>query len=144
MQIKMYSIPVMGGELLMEEMNVFLRTKKVLQVEKHFLPTSQSGSWTFCISYLDDVSITDKDKPKTDYSKILDEAGFKRFTKMREIRKRLATEDALPAYAIFTDEELSNIAKIEDLSLAKIKTIKGIGDKKVEKYGQHFLIKTDG
>ena len=63
---------------------------------------------------------------------------------MREIRKRLATEDALPAYAIFTDEELSNIAKIEDLSLAKIKTIKGIGDKKVEKYGQHFLIKTDG
>jgi hypothetical protein len=36
MQIKMYSIPVMGGELLMEEMNVFLRTQKVLEVEKRF------------------------------------------------------------------------------------------------------------
>ena len=58
--------------------------------------------------------------------------------------KRLATEESLPAYAIFTDEELSNIAKIDCLTFAKMKSIKGIGDKKVEKYGQHFLINTDG
>ena len=87
--------------------------------------------------------MSNTEKPKVDYAKVLDEAIFKRFSKMREIRKRLATEESLPAYAIFTDEELSNMAKIEDLSLAKMKTIKGIGEKKVEKYGLHFIAKQD-
>jgi superfamily II DNA helicase RecQ len=139
----MYSIPVMGGELLMEEMNVFLRSKKVLQVEKHFLPTAQSASWTFCISYLDD-SPPVTEKARVDYRQVLDEVSFKRFSKMREIRKQLADDMAVPAFAIFNDEEMSNLAKMEDLTLAKMKTVKGIGDKKIEKYGQHFLIKTDG
>jgi superfamily II DNA helicase RecQ len=58
---------------------------------------------------------------------------------MREIRKRLAAEESLPAYAIFTDEELANLAKIEDLTLAKMKSVKGIGEKKIEKYGRSFL-----
>jgi superfamily II DNA helicase RecQ len=146
MQVKMYCIPVMGGEMLTDEMNVFLRSKKILQVEKHFLSTVQSGSWTFCISYLEDTSVggVDRERIKVDYSKILDEAGFKRFSKMKEIRKQLATEDGVPAYAIFTDEELSNIAKMEGLTLSKMKSIKGIGEKKVEKYGQQFLIQNDG
>ena len=87
--------------------------------------------------------MSNTEKPKVDYAKVLDEASFKRFSKMREIRKRLATEESLPAYAIFTDEELSNIAKIEDLTLAKMKSIKGIGEKKVEKYELLFLTKTN-
>lgn len=139
MQIKMYSIPIMGGELLIEEMNVFLRSKKILQVEKHFISTAQGASWSFCISYLDDATIADKEKAKVDYRQVLDEAAFKRFSKMRDIRKKLAIDEALPAYAIFTDEELSNMAKIEILTLLNMKSIKGIGEKKIEKYGQYFL-----
>ena len=37
MQIKIFTIPIMGGEKLLEEMNVFLRSKKVLQVEQHLV-----------------------------------------------------------------------------------------------------------
>ena len=37
MQIKIFTIPIMGGELLVEEMNVFLRSKKVLQLKEHLV-----------------------------------------------------------------------------------------------------------
>ncbi len=142
MQIKMYSIPVMGGELLMEEMNVCLRTKKVLEVEKRFSGPKKAGRWSFCISYLEDMPTvsSDKERPKIDYKQVLDEASYNWFSKMKEIRKQLANDDGIPAYAVFTDEELSNIAKIEDVTLQKIKKIKGIGEKKVEKYAHHFVI----
>lgn len=58
------------------------------------------------------------------------------------IRKQIAKDEAIPAYAVFTDAELAELAKMEGvLSLAKMKTVKGIGEKKIEKYGQHFLPK---
>ena len=99
-----------------------------------------SAFWSFCVKYLDDViggSPNERgEKVKIDYRDVLDEATFKRFSKLREIRKQLAQDDGVPAYAVFTDEELSNIAKLPELTLSKMKTIKGIGDKKVEKYGQ--------
>ncbi len=69
----------------------------------------------------------------------MDEASFQRFSRMREIRKSLSLKNAIPAYAIFTDEELSELAKIEALTLAVMKSVKGVGEKKVEKYGMHFI-----
>ena len=84
------------------------------------------------------MKTTDANKTKVDYREVLDEATFKIFSKLREIRKKIATDEGLPAYAIFTDEELSNIAKLEEIAASKIQTIKGIGEKKVEKYAQRF------
>jgi len=45
--------------------------------------------------------------------------------------------DTVP-YAVFTDEELSELAKLNPLTAVGMKQIKGIGEKKVEKYGHHF------
>lgn len=138
MQIKIYSIPIHGGERIVEEMNIFLRSKKILQIEQHMVSSSQSSSWCFCIHYIEDVMTTDT-KAKVDYREILDDNAFKIFSRLREIRKKIATDEGLPAYAIFTDEELSNIAKLEEITPANILKIKGIGEKKVEKYAQRFI-----
>lgn len=127
-----------GGEALTEEMNVFLRSKKVLQVESHLVSNAQGAFWCFCIKYLDDTILADRDKIKVDYKQVLDEVTFKRFSRLREIRKKVAQDEAIPAFAIFTDEELASLAKIEELTPSAMKTVKGIGDKKVEKFGHHF------
>lgn len=139
MQIKIYTIPLVGGEALTEDMNVFLRSKKILQTEMQLITDANRAYWSFCIRYIEDVTISDKEKPKIDYKQVLDEPSFNRFSKMREIRKKIAMDEAIPAYAIFTDEELAGIARLEDRALAKMKTVKGIGEKKVEKYGQYFV-----
>lgn len=124
----------MGGEMLADEMNLFLRSKKILQVENQL----QGTSWCFCIKYLDDIAIADKERQKVDYRQTLDEATFKRFTALRDVRKRVAESESVPAYVVFTDEELAIMAKMETVTPATLKTVKGIGEKKIEKYGHYF------
>jgi superfamily II DNA helicase RecQ len=138
MQQKIFTIPVIGGEVLNEEMNVFLRSKKNIQVERHIIQQNQGNFWTFCISYLDDITGVG-DKIKIDYRQALDEKTFAIFARLREIRKKIATDEGVPAYAIFTDEELSNIAKLDEFTSSKMLKVKGIGEKKVEKYAQRFI-----
>jgi len=54
MQIKIFTIPILGGEVLNDELNRFLRAKKVLQLESQLISQTKSGFWCFCIKYLDD------------------------------------------------------------------------------------------
>lgn len=143
MQIRIFTIPILGGEMLCAEMNVFLRSKKVLQVKEHLVNNEAEGVfWCYSVRYVDDVAAAEREKGKVDYRTLLDEASFRRFSALREIRKKVALEDAVPAYAVFTDGELAELAKVENLSLEALKSVQGIGEKKVEKYGQHFIPKS--
>lgn len=141
MRIKIFSIPVVGGERLTQEMNAFLSSKKVLEVEKQLVSQGQNAFWSFCITYIEGGVVPQPGK--VDYKEVLDEESFQRFARMREVRKFLAQEEGVPAYAIFTDKELAAIAKIERLTAAAMKEVKGVGEKKVEKYGQHFITKKE-
>jgi superfamily II DNA helicase RecQ len=144
MQIKIFTIPLLGGEMLIEEMNVFLRSKKILQIREHLSSQPVEGTfWCFCIKYVDDIEATDRERNRVDYREVLDEETFKKFSALREIRKRVAKEDAVPAFAVFTDFELSEMAKLENISAESLKTVKGIGEKKVTKYGAQFYSKTE-
>jgi superfamily II DNA helicase RecQ len=142
MQIKIITVPIAGGEQANEELNLLLRSKKVLQVEHQLVSGATGVYWCFCVKYLDQPPpLLPGDKvAKTDYKQVLDEATFKRFSRLREIRKQLAQSEAVPAYAVFTDEELSELAKLPEITLAKMRTVKGIGEKKVEKYGEQFIL----
>lgn len=139
MQIKILSIPIIGGESANEELNIFLRSKKILQVENQLISNQSGIFWSFCIKYLDTAPTPlAPERVKIDYKQVLEEAIFKRFSRLREIRKQIAQDEAIPAFAVFTDEELAELAKLPEFTLSKMKTIKGIGDKKVEKYGEKF------
>ena len=138
MRIKTFTIPIIGGEPFEAEMNAFLSSRKVLEIEKELVSEGKQAFWCFCITYVEgETAQAAKEKP--DYKKLLSEAVFGRFSQMREIRKRLSLEESVPAYAIFTDQELVSMAKLDELTIAAMKGIKGIGEKKVEKYGQFFI-----
>lgn len=142
MQIKLFTIPINNVEDYNEEINVFLRTHKVVEMEKHLIQTGTTYSWCFYISYInttENIGIDNKNTKRVDYMKILDKETFAKFSKLREIRKKIAIENAVSAYIVFTDAELAQIAKMQDLSLKKLKTIKGVGDKKAEKYGNQLI-----
>ncbi len=140
MQIKIFTIPIVGGEQLNDEMNVFLRSKKIVQVESQLVTLQQSAFWSFSIKYVEEIAgNSPNERGKVDYKEILDEPSFKRFTKMRELRKALAQAENIPAYAILTDEQMAGLSKIEELTLAKMKTVRGVGEKTIEKYGKQIL-----
>lgn len=92
----------------------------------------------FTIQYIDSEPNTQEtfsSKEKVDYKNVLDTKTFAQFSKLREARKKIAQEDAVPAYAVFTNEELAEIAKLEEINDKTLLAISGIGEKRVEKYG---------
>jgi superfamily II DNA helicase RecQ len=118
-------------------MNCFLRSKKILQTENQVVSDANGSFWCFCIKYLDETS--QNKSRKVDYREVLDQESFRRFANMRTIRKQLAQDEGIPAYAIFTDEEMAWLAQQEELTPATMRSVKGIGEKKIERYGQHFF-----
>ena len=121
-------------------MNAFLRSHRVVDVEKHLVTSGASPVWSFCVTYLDNglPSSASSQKPKVDYREILSEEEFARFCRLREIRKVAAKEEAVSHYVIFTDAELSEVARLETVTEAGLLKIRGIGKAKVEKYGKYF------
>lgn len=143
MQIQIFTIPVFDKQEALEEMNRFLRGRKVISVEQEFFSSGIQAYWSFSVNYIESVSKesfpSKNRKEKVDYKTVLDEATFKIFSNLRVCRKEIAIKTAKPAYAIFTDAELAKIAKLEELAVQKLLTIKGIGKNKVEKFGQQML-----
>lgn len=136
MQIKVFTIPLFDNTAITEEMNSFLRCHKVLTVDRQQVTLGEQAFWTFCVTYLPQTTYENGNKTdKVDFKEILDTPTFEVFSKLRTIRKKLADQDAVPAFAVFTDAELAEIAKLETIDAKNMLTIKGIGQKKVEKYG---------
>lgn len=140
MQLKLFTIPVSDTGVFTEELNRFLRSHKILEVENHLISNEYGASWCFCVKYIESLWMPNQgDRTKTDYKSELDAETFEVFSKLREARKQLAAEDAVPAYAICTDHELATIAKLKDVTVEKLKTVKGFGEKKLEKYGDRLI-----
>ena len=59
--------------------------------------------------------------------------------RLRERRRQLASEQGLPAYVIFHDATLMDMAEKRPATLSAMASISGVGAAKLEKYGQIFL-----
>ena len=141
MQVKLFTIPLFDNEAELNEMNGFLRSQKVLTIDKQFVSVGENAYWSFCITYLQlskqsTMAQNAQRQNKIDYKEVLDVATFAVFSTLRTIRKQIAENEAIPAYAVFTDSELAEIAKLENIDMAHLQSIQGIGQKKAEKYGQ--------
>lgn len=140
MQIRIFNIPINDNGASQAEMNRFLAGQKVLEIEQQFYQNEKGACWSFCVRYLtSNTGIFSGQKHKVDYKELLKENEFVLFSKLRACRKIIAATDAVPAYAVFTDEELAGICRLPEITISKLISVKGIGDKKVEKYGSQLL-----
>jgi ATP-dependent DNA helicase RecQ len=58
---------------------------------------------------------------------------------LRTLRTTLAREEKLPAYCIFPDRTLIEMAARKPNSMAALAAVRGVGPAKLEKYGELFL-----
>jgi ATP-dependent DNA helicase RecQ len=61
------------------------------------------------------------------------------FESLRALRRELADERDVPAYVVFSDAVLREIARVAPESLVQMRAISGVGDKKLAEFGQRFL-----
>ena len=61
------------------------------------------------------------------------------FEALRKLRKRLADEEALPAYIVLSDKVLHLLSTSRPTNLEEFGNISGIGEHKKKKYGKEFI-----
>jgi ATP-dependent DNA helicase RecQ len=61
------------------------------------------------------------------------------FSELKELRRRLAVERHVPAYVVFSDATLLEMARIKPRSPAEMLSVSGVGATKLERYGELFL-----
>ena len=69
----------------------------------------------------------------------LDEAGLERFAALKTWRAEIAKAHNLPAYVVFHDATLAEMAHLRPASLDELAGISGVGAKKLDAYGQDIL-----
>ena len=137
MNIHIISIPAFATVEELKDLNDFLSSHRIISVEKHFVSNPETSFWSFCIKYVLSAKNQQKNKFKKtsiDYREVLDAETFAKFTKLREKRKEIAESEGVPVYAIFNNQELADLAQLENITKESMLTVKGIGDGKVEKY----------
>jgi ATP-dependent DNA helicase RecQ len=69
----------------------------------------------------------------------LDDAAQQRFAALRVWRAEVAKEHNLPAYIVFHDAALAEMAERQPASLSELATISGVGSRKLAAYGEALL-----
>ena len=115
MAYRIFRVPLLADSSAMEELNGFLRSHRVLNVDRRFAESGEQSFWTFCVDYLDrpppgGSSPSSNNRPdavrgKVDYRDVLSPADFAVFAQLRQLRKEIAATEVVPVYAVFTISE---------------------------------------
>jgi ATP-dependent DNA helicase RecQ len=81
------------------------------------------------------------EKPKRSQPEDVTWEGVDRelFEVLRRLRREMAEEVAKPAYVIFGDRTLRDMAQVRPSTLERMRRLYGVGDNKLREYGEAFL-----
>ena len=80
-----------------------------------------------------------RDRKAAAASTAVGEADAALFDALKALRTRLAQEQKIPAYVVFSDRTLAELATHRPTSPRAFREIHGVGDAKLERYGAAFL-----
>ncbi len=89
-----------------EELNRFLRSHRVLNVERELVTLGNHAMWTFCVEYLGGAASSKALGPaeeRVDYKAVLPPPLFEKFAGLRVVRQGVAEKEGIPPYAVFTN-----------------------------------------
>ena len=142
MQFKTFMVPAGDPGEMEQELNRFLRSHRVIEVAQQLVTDGGGPRWCFCVKYLEGTrsgGAVGARETRVDYKEVLDEKTFAVFAELRAIRKAVSQDEGIPAFAVFTDEQLAAMAKLERLDAETLKTVPGVGAGKVERYAPRFM-----
>ena len=140
-QYKFFQIFVRDSQASESEMNRFLRSVRIINIYREFVPQDGNSFWSIAIEYQPNEESGEaagkwKGKSKIDYREVLSPEDFSIFAKLREWRKEASHQAGIPLYSIFTNEQLAKIAENRVTSKSGLQKIDGVGEARVKKYGE--------
>jgi ATP-dependent DNA helicase RecQ len=66
------------------------------------------------------------------------------FASLKALRTSIAREENVPAYVVFSDRTLAELAVRKPRTTAGMLQVRGVGQTKLDKYGERFLAAIKG
>ena len=102
--------------------------KKVLFGQQQAILTAYREPERKAAAATQPIRITEADSPE---ETLLDS--------LRQLRRRIARQEGMPPYIIFSDDALHEMAHKKPLTITEFARIRGVGNVKLEKYGNVFV-----
>ena len=77
--------------------------------------------------------------PESDSDLVASPADARLLERLRALRTSIAREDKVPAFVVFTDRTLLELAVRRPRSIHALGDVRGVGPVKIDRYGQRFL-----
>ena len=111
MNYKIFNVPIPHSETEIASLNSFINTVKVVSCIKELVIVEKTAYQSFVVEYYKyQNSVTNgQKKDSIDYREVLSDEDFASFSKLRELRKKIAEKTGVPVFAVFTNEQLSQM-----------------------------------
>jgi superfamily II DNA helicase RecQ len=146
MHIKTFFIPVPNPGAAEDELNAFLSSNRISQLEKVFVQHNGAVGWSIvCTSVLQSPlgaavqNLGAARKNSVDYKDVLQPAEFTVFDRLRRLRKELAQAEGLPPYAVFSNEQLAAFVQRRMTQREELAQVEGVGEARLARYGEPML-----
>lgn len=122
----------------------YLESAGYLEVDQHYStlrPTKKASAVLFdgeCVLMQKRVEPkTEKKRPRGAFSDEFEENSL--YEALRAQRAALAKHESVPAYVIFSNATLADMAEKAPRSLSELLEVSGVGERKASRYGEAFL-----
>ena len=140
-QYASFFVSPFGEKSVTDELNAFLRSHRIINVEKKLIDSERGTGWVFLVEHGSEggKNSSQSSSGRVDYREILTAAEYALFDKLRGLRKEIADKSGIPVYAVFTNDQLSVMVKKPPKALKDLLLIAGVGEARVKQYGEAFI-----
>lgn len=123
------------------ELNNFLKSHRIINVEKRLIDGERGTGWIFLVEYSDNAGT----KPsytmssKVDWRDVLNPSQFAVYDLLRKKRKEIGEKTKIPLYGILSNEQLALMAQNPPKTKEEFIKIKGVSEQKYKQFGEEFL-----
>jgi superfamily II DNA helicase RecQ len=137
-----FFISPFGEKTVCDELNAFIKSHRIVNVEKRLIDGERGTGWVFLVEYgMENKSqaASGPSAPRVDYREVLNEQEYALFDKLRQLRKEIAEKQGIPVYAVFTNDNLAGMVRKIPKTPGDLLSLSGIGESRVKQYGSAFL-----
>lgn len=144
MKLKAFTLQLDADSGLFDDtaLCAFLAERDAIAVDQHFFVHEGVPRWALLVQYRamvrpERARHLDDEQPDWRADLSGDEATL--FSALRNWRNNRARRDGRPAFVLFTNRQIGEIAKLRPHTLAELATISGVGEARVRDYGESVL-----
>ena len=107
MAFRFFAIPITASDEPTNALNLFLRTHRIIKVDRQLVQEGTSSLWVLSVEYLDGAAVLEETGrtgaagPRIDYKEVLSPEDFAIFSRLRDVRGDRVRAESVPVSISF-------------------------------------------